>query len=680
MTLRMAVEVGGTFTDLVWMGDDGEVRTHKVPTTPFDPSDGVIRGLEEALGRDLHRLTELLHGSTIATNAVLERKGCRAGMIVTRGFRDLLAIQRQTRPNVYAVAFEKPRPLVPPELTLEVTERVDVNGRVLTPLDEDELLRAGASLVALGIESLAVCFLHAYRAPVHEQRARARLRERFPSLPVVLSSEVLPTFREYERVSTTVMAAYLLPLIDRYLGNLESYLRERGSRAPLFIMQSAGGVVPSEGVRARPVDMLQSGPAAGGIAATRVGSALGDQNLITLDMGGTSTDVCLVTGGSAEVVAEKEVDGLPVGMPSVDIVNVGAGGGSLGWVDAGGMLQVGPRSAGARPGPACYGFDGTEPALTDALVQLGWFRPEKFLGGRMPLRADRAGEALSKLARALDRSILETSQAMIEIAVAHIHRSVRLVSVSRGYDPRGYVIYAFGGMGPVVGALVAEEMKVERVTVPPHPGLFSALGLLVADLKRVYRQTSFAPVAGGIEAEVAETFSHLRSAAVLEFEGYGRPMESIQWETWLEMRYRGQGFELPVRVELDRLAREGKPYLDRSFHEVHVARYGTMAPTQNIELVNYRLVAQVESRGEILSRLGREVTVEGSPRVETETVVFQGERRPCQFVSRASLPVGHSITGLAIVEEPTATTLVPPGWRMTVGAAGALMLKKEDGE
>jgi len=242
------------------------------------------------------------------------------------------------------------------------------------------------------------------------------------------------------------------------------------------------------------------------------------------------------------------------------------------------------------------------------------------------------------------------------------------------------VIYAFGGMGPVVGALVAEEMKVERVTVPPHPGLFSALGLLVADLKRVYRQTSFAPVAGGIEAEVAETFFHLRSAAVLEFEGYGRPMESIQWETWLEMRYRGQGFELPVRVELDRLAREGKPYLDRSFHEVHVARYGTMAPTQNIELVNYRLVAQVESRGEILSRLGREVTVEGSPRVETETVVFQGERRPCQFVSRASLPVGHSITGLAIVEEPTATTLVPPGWRMTVGAAGALMLKKEDGE
>ena len=677
MTLKMAVEVGGTFTDLVWMGEDGQVRTHKVPSTPGDPSEGVIRGLEDALAGEIGRVTELFHGSTIATNAVLERKGCRAGMITTRGFRDLLAIQRQTRPNVYAVAFEKPRPLVPLELTFEVGERVDVNGQVLLPLDEDELLRSAEALVARGVEALAICFLHAYRSPAHERRAFARIHQRFPRLPVVLSSEVLPTFREYERMSTTVMAAYLAPLVGRYVENLENYLRKRESRAPLFIMQSAGGVVPSASVRARPVDMLQSGPAAGVIAAIRVGSELGDQNIITLDMGGTSTDVCLITGGSAEVVAEKEIDGLPVGMPSVDIVNVGAGGGSLGWVDAGGMLQVGPRSAGARPGPACYGFDGAEPAVTDALVHLGWIRPEKFLGGRMPLRAERADEALSKLSRALDRPIPETSQAMVEIAVAHIDRCVRLVSVQRGYDPKGYVIYAYGGMGPVVGALVAEEMRVSRVVVPPHPGLFSALGLLVADLKRVYRQTSFTPVTEETPVRVAETFSQMRATAASEFEKYGHGRESIEWEAWIEMRYRGQGFELPLRVDLDRLREEGRGYLDRSFHQTHRTRYGTMVPTQDIELVNYRLVARVASRWELLSRLNREAMEERRPRVDSGSVRFAGEKRSCQFLCRESLPVGYLASGLAIVEEPTATTVVPPGWRMAVGAAGALILEKE---
>jgi N-methylhydantoinase A len=672
----MAVETGGTFTDLIWIEDDGRVCTHKRPSTARDPSEGVIRGLEEALSDRIQHITQLFHGSTAATNAVLERKGCRAGLITTRGFRDVLAIQRQTRINVYAVAFEKPQPLIPLSLIREVTERVGVSGDVLVPLDEEELAGSVADLLSHGIEALAVCFLHSYRTPIHEERAACILRERFPQLPVVLSSHVLPAFREYERTSTTAMAAYLAPMVDRYLGNLESYLAARASGASLFIMQSSGGVVPSSAARARPVDMLQSGPAAGVMAAVRVGSLLGDQNIITLDMGGTSTDVALITNGSAGVATEKEVDGLPVGVPSVDIANVGAGGGSIGWIDAGGMLHIGPHSAGARPGPACYGHGGAEPTVTDALVQLGWLRAQNFLGGRMPLFPECAGLAVTKLADRLGQSVELTAQGMIDIAVAHTNRCVRLVSVQRGYDPRDYVIYAYGGMGPVVGALVAQEMKIARVVVPPHPGLFSALGLLMSDLKRIYRKTGFMRAPNALD-EVADTFDGMRAEAIAEFSRYGYSAEKIRWETWVEMRYLGQGFELPVQVDLDRLAAEGRPYLTRIFHQAHRARYVTAAPNDNIELVSYRLVAQVPSDWRSFDRLEHRAQPTAQPCIEDGRVIFAGEEQACRFARGEALPEGYMLTGLAIIEDETATTVVPPGWRMRVSTAGALLLEQE---
>ena len=642
--IKMAVETGGTFTDLIWVGKDGQVRTHKVPSTPVDPSGGVIQGLEEALGDEIQQMTQMFHGSTAATNAVLERKGCRAGLITTRGFRDVLAIQRQTRANVYAVAFEKPRPLIPLNLIREVTERIGVNGEVIAPLNERELLDATAELLARGVEALAICFLHSYRTPVHEQKAASLVRDAFPGLPVVLSSTILPAFREYERTSTTAMAAYLTPMVDRYLGNLEQYLDTRKSGASLFIMQSSGGVVPSSAARARAVDMLQSGPAAGVIAATRVGTQLGDRNIITLDMGGTSTDVAVITNGTAAVATEKEVDGLPVGVPSVDIANVGAGGGSIGWIDAGGMLHVGPQSAGARPGPACYGHGGIEPAVTDALVQLGWLRPQSFLGGRMKLHPERAEKAIAGLAERLNQSVESTAQGMLDIAVAHTNRCVRLVSIQRGYDPRDYVIYAYGGMGPVVGALVAEEMKIERVVVPPHPGLFSALGLLMSDLRRIYRRTGFTTISSDAPREVAQTFELMRAEALEEFSVYGYPAEQMQWETWAEMRYRGQGFELPVKIDLDNLALEGRTHLNQIFHQAHRARYGTAAPNDNIELVSYRLVAQVPSEWKQLDAHngGGDAT---EPAIETGSVTFAGDKKECLFVRRASLPRGYSPAG-----------------------------------
>jgi N-methylhydantoinase A len=677
IVIKVAVETGGTFTDLIWVGREGHVRTHKVPSTPVDPSGGVIAGLEEALGDDIQHMSQLFHGSTAATNAVLERKGCRAGLITTRGFRDVLAIQRQTRANVYAVAFEKPKPLIPLNLIREVSERIGVNGEVLTAINERELLDATAELLACGVEALAICFLHSYRAPVHEEKAASLIREAFPGVPVVLSSAILPAFREYERTSTTAMAAYLAPMVDRYLGNLERYLGRRESSASLFIMQSSGGVVPSSAARVRAVDMLQSGPAAGVIAATRVGAQLADRNVITLDMGGTSTDVALITNGTAAVATEKKVDELPVGVPSIDIANVGAGGGSIGWIDAGEMLHVGPRSAGARPGPTCYGHGGTEPAVTDALVLLGWIRPQSFLGGRMKLYPECAEKAISGLAERLNQTVQSTAQGMIDIAVAHTNRCVRLVSVQRGYDPRDYVIYAYGGMGPVVGALVAQEMKIERVVVPPYPGLFSALGLLMSDLKRIYRKTGFTPISSDTPREVAQTFDSMRAEAIDEFSGYGYSSEQLQWETWAEMRYRGQGFELPVRIDLHKLASDGRAHLNELFHQAHRSRYGTAAPNDNIELVSYRLVAQVPSEWRHSDQFdGGNHAPE--PAIEKGIVTFAGEEQACRFIQRESLPRGYSLGGLAIIEEATATTVVPPGWRMTAGPEGALLLEQEN--
>jgi N-methylhydantoinase A len=421
--------------------------------------------------------------------------------------------------------------------------------------------------------------------------------------------------------------------------------------------------------------MLNSGPAAGVIAAIRIAERLGDRDLITLDMGGTSTDVCLVRDGAAEVTSERMLDGLPVGMPSVDIANVGAGGGSIAATDRGGMLLVGPRSAGARPGPACYGHGGEEPAITDAVVQLGWLRPHRFLGGRMTLYPARSAAVLTPLAASLGQSLDASAQAIVDIGVAHIDSAVRLVSVQRGHDPRGYALYTYGGMGPLVGALVAEEMRIGRVVVPPHPGLFSALGLLVADLERTYRQTSFAALAPELVPDIAATFARLRVEAEAEFAGYGYSPEQLTVESQLEMRYRGQGFELVVPVDLDHLADDEMSYLTDAFHAAHHARYGSRAPVQAIEVVTYRVLARVPGSREALDSLGPRSDAT-TPDAEVASVSFRGQSMPCRFYWRDDLPADFTARGLAIIEEPTATTLIPPGWRFSVGSTGALILER----
>ncbi|MDD9721080.1 hydantoinase/oxoprolinase family protein [Sulfitobacter sp. PR48] len=676
--VKMAIEVGGTFTDLIWI-EGGVVHSHKVPSTPHDASIGVLDGLNSALEGDLSGLDRLFHGSTVATNAVIERKGCRTALLTTEGFKDLLQLQRQLRPNVYAIACHKPEPLVPLNLSFEARERVDAKGDIVTPLDEAALIETLDLLLEKEQpEALAICLLHAYRNPQHEQRVREIIAERAPDLPVVLSSDVLPTFREYERASTTTMAAYLVPLVGRYLERLEQHLHAGSPGCNLFIMQSSGGVLPSSGSHGRGVEMLNSGPAAGVIGAVRMAEAIGDDNVITLDVGGTSADICLIANGAPEITSETEVDGLPVGLPSIDIANIGAGGGSLGWVDGGGMLQVGPRSAGARPGPACYGHGGTDPALTDALVQLGWIRPQRFLGGRMTLQPERATEALAALGASNNETADAMAQAMIDISVANVSQGIRLVSVQRGHDPKGYAIYAYGGMGPMIGALAATELKAQRVVVPPYPGLFSALGLLVADLKRIYRETNLMRVTDSVADDVRAAFDRIRKQAEAEFAEFGGKPQDIAFAYELEMRFKGQGYELLSDVDPDRLEREGKDYVLGLFKSTHETRYGAVASMGEVEIVTFRLTASVATESDVMSSLTRPLdpTADAQP-ADTGEITFAGAPVPCSYYWRGDLVPGTEITGAAVIEEPTATTLVPPGWTATVDRTGALILTSE---
>ncbi len=677
--VEMAIEVGGTFTDLIWTDGEGGVRTHKVPSTPDDPARGVIAGLEEALGGRVEAVASLFHGSTVATNAVIERRGCRAALLTTRGFRDLLAIQRQLRPNVYAIACLKPEPLIPLERIAEVPERIGADGRIVEPLDEAAAAEAIDRLVETQQpQAIAVCLLHAYRNPEHEQRLATLIRARHPALPVILSSAVLPTFREYERASTTAMAAYLAPLVGRYLGQIESRLESAGSR--LFVMQSSGGILPAAGLSERGVEMLNSGPAAGVIAATRTAARLGDADLLTLDIGGTSADVCLVVGGEPKVRAESEIDGLPVGMPTVDISNVGAGGGSIAWIDRGGMLQVGPQSAGAQPGPACYGRGGEAPTVTDALVALGWIRPDQFLGGRMTLDSEAAGRALASLAEPLGSGPEETAEAIVAIATANVSRGVRLVSVQRGHDPKRHALYAYGGMGPMIAALVADDLKIGRIVVPPNPGLFSATGLLVSELKRVYRETAFAALDEAAVAGVEATFERMQNAAAAEFADYGIAADSLQFQWILEMRYVGQGFELQVEIDPARLDAGGRGYLEQAFRAVHEAVYGEAPAGEALEIVTFRLVAGKPRESSVLDRFaaaadaGPEIV---RPEIVRGVVRYRGAPRDCAFLRRASLPEGFEIAGCAVIEEPTSTTFVPPGWTARIGGLGAIELSAD---
>ena len=668
------MDVGGTFTDfLLW--EDGRLSVYKLPSTPDDPARAVLAGLDGAGWTP----EEVVHGSTVATNAVLERKGARTALITTKGFRDILAIGRQTRPKLYDLEPRRPPPLVPDELRLEADERLDHRGRVLRDLSPGAVETLLDRLAVLGVESLAVCFLFSFLNPKHERLVRDAARRR--GLPCSASFEVLPEYREYERTSTTVLNAYLAPVVERYLSRLADGLKQRGT-ARLRVMQSIGGSAGAKAAGSLAVRTVLSGPAggvAGAFRLAREASGRGFDRIITLDMGGTSADVCLCDG-AIPFTAESTIDGLPLRIPTVDVHTVGAGGGSIARIDAGGALRVGPESAGADPGPACYGRGG-QPTVTDAHLVLGRLLPDRFLGGRMSLSVAAARSALRPIARQYGGDVQRAAAAIVRVANASMERALRVSSVERGHDPRRFTLVAFGGAGPLHACELAAALGIPRVLVPPFPGVLSAFGMAAAPPSRDEVQALLTPVppedpGGGFARRLERAFRRLEARArrALAAEGHER---RVRVRRSLDLRYAGQSYELTVPIASSPQGCDPRRML-AAFHRAHRRRYSHAAPARAVELVAVRVRAEAPGAPVRLTRLAQGDGEPRPARLERREVWF-GRPRATWAYDRAALRAGDRLRGPALVLQLDATTALPPGWQGTVDSVGNLVLGRESG-
>jgi N-methylhydantoinase A len=659
----VGVDVGGTFTDLVAREPGGRLRACKVPTTPDHPARGVLNGLAVLLGAG-EPPASLAHGTTVVTNAIVEHRGARVGLVTTRGFRDVLEIARQQRLHLYDLRQPpKPPPLVERRLRLEVTERVGPDGTVLVPLALDEVPGVVATLRAEGVESVAVCLLHAYANPAPERALAAALAAHFEHVSV--SSEINAEFREYERTSTTVLNAAVMPLAARYIAELVEALGAGGGRIPLHLLHSAGGMMSAGAARRRPLAMAGSGPAAGVAAAADLARRLALPRALAFDMGGTTTDVCLIADGVAETSAQRRIGGYPVRLPMVAVESIGAGGGSLAQAD-GGALRVGPRSAGAVPGPAAYGRGGTEPTVTDANLVLGYLDPTRVYGGSIRLDAERAAEAVARLARRLGLDVREAAAGIVEVANASMLRALRRVSVERGYDLRQFALIAYGGAGPVHAGALARQAGIARVVVPAHSGAFSALGCLVSPLRYDAVQTYRARLEAWDPKPVEERFRELEERCLAPLLDEGVPLERIALERSADLRYSGQNYELevPWRPEPEAL-RAG-------FEARHRQLYG-YATGESVECVNLRVVARAAGSWADWPEVSPEsrdlLTGEGRAWFhETGEVALPR-------YDRSALAPGRTIEGPALIQDEWSTTIVYPGQRATADRLGNLLIE-----
>jgi N-methylhydantoinase A len=674
--MRIAVDIGGTFTDLVAVDDSGAVYRSKSLTTPDGLARGIYNCLREA-GVEVAAAGFFVHGSTVAINAVLERKGAQTGLLTTRGFRDVYEIGRGNRPEGYNLFFKRPVPLVPRNLRLEVDERLYATGEVLTPLDEASAITAINGLKAAGVESIAVCLLHSYANPTHEKRLGEILREQFPDAYVSLSHEILREFREYERTSTTVLNAYVGPLVSQYLVALERMLGDGGFSGAFRIMQSNGGVMAAETAKKMPVTMMESGPVAGVIAAARLGEALGCRQIISFDMGGTTAKSSLIKDYHPEVTSSYYVGGYvsghPMMLPVVDIVEVGNGGGSIAWIDAGGGLKVGPQSAGATPGPACYGQGGQEPTVTDANLIVGRIDPEYFLGSGIRLQREKAAAAINdKIARPLGMSLEEAALGILTIANFNMSLSVRAVSVERGYDPRDCALVPSGGGGALHAVAIARELSVPRVIIPPMPAHFSAFGMLLADLKHDYVRTFVRELEETSGMEIAEAFAVLEKSANETLAEEGSKPEQIVLRRFLDMRYRGQEYTLPVPLMEDLRALSDFGAVRARFDELHQAHYGHSAPGEPVMMVNLRLSAlgKNDSRLPLYAPCREDERGQHGKRM----VIFTAQTIEAPIFLRSGFRTGDRLTGPAVIEDIGATILIYSGDSMEVNEFGHLVI------
>jgi len=672
IVIFLAVDIGGTFTDLIAFDDrSGRFYQAKSLTTPRNHVDGIIDCIEKT-DLDPRSVDHLIHGSTTAINTLIERKGAKVGLIVTRGTRDVYAIGRGNRPEAYNLFFHRPRPLVPRHLTLEVNERLFASGEVREKLDAASVKAACDALAKENVEAVAVCFLHSYANPEHERQAGKIIAAALPKAYVSLSHEILREYREYERISTTVVNAYIGPTVGGYVRNLQSRLSGIGFKGELAIMQSNGGVMAPETAIQRPVTMMESGPVGGIIASAEIGRALGYANVVSFDMGGTTAKASLVRSGEPTMSEGYHVGGYasghPVMTPVVDVVEVGAGGGSIASIDDVGALKVGPQSAGAEPGPICYSRGGTEPTITDADVILGRIGAHDFLGGEMELDRAAATKGMERVSKPLKMSVDEAARAVVQIAIAKMSLAVREVSVEKGYDPRDFVLVASGGAGPPHAVAIARELFIPIVIVPRFPAHFSALGMLMADERHDLVRTYLAELG-------AANFDTIRAiAAELTGEAHrllGRK-DKVNTQVLFDLRYVGQEFTLPVPVSAEQLAAADRKAIRGAFDELHELRYAHHATDEPVEIINIRLVALGERSKLALPPMAKAGTL--APREKRPVLFDEGGPVDCRVYDREKLKPGDKFEGPALVSEYASTTVIFPGDRLAVADTGELII------
>ncbi|MEX2481471.1 MAG: hydantoinase/oxoprolinase family protein [Gammaproteobacteria bacterium] len=687
MAWRLAVDIGGTFTDIVALEEgSGEIHLAKVPSTPSDPANGFIDGIDHlvaAAGIAPADVAAVFHGTTVATNAILERKYSRLGLVITRGYREALEVARQTVPGEFGdiTWWVKPERVVPLELVREAAGRLDVGGDETAPIDADEVRAIAREFQALGVDAIAVSLLHSYRNPVHEEAVRALIREVYPDCFISISSDILREYREYERTNTTCLNTALMPLLSRYHDKLEQHLRAQDIKAPFYIMRSSGGLAQAEEISRLPIAAALSGPAAGVIAACHFGALSGFPNIICFDVGGTSADICLVEDGAPRMLTEGRVDIYDVKTPMIDIHTVGAGGGSIAWLAGGRSLKVGPDSAGAQPGPACYGRGGEVPTVTDANVVLGRLTTA-LAGGGVSLDTARAAAVVEPIAQALELGLEDAADGILRIAIENMAAGIRTVSVKRGRDPRDYALVAFGGAGPLHACYLADWLGMRQVLIPPSPGVTSAYGLLLTDVRIDLVHTDVQREDELDRKRIGATYAELEAEVGRRLAGEGFSGARAELSRFLDLRYGGQAYEIRVPLTVDATA--GSAPLDRAiaaFHAAHRDLYGySYEGREPVELVNVGVTGLgLLERPRIPAIAAGNGDAGAALRTHAEVWFPQSRGKvSCPVYVREHLRAGDRITGPAIVEQYDSTTVVNPGWLGRLDQWGSLVLSREE--
>ena len=679
--MRVASDIGGTFTDLVYLDEaTGEVGVAKASTTPANFAEGVIETLRKAR-LPVADTSFFVHGSTIIINALTERKGAKTALITTKGFRDVLEIGRANRPDIYNMYYTKPKPFVPRYLRFEVAERVNYKGEELQSLNPEDVRRAVERCRAEGVEAIAVCFLHSYANPSHEIECGEIINELAPDIPVTLSHQVTKEWREYERTNTAVLNSYVLPIASRYLDRLERDLVSMGMRKVYHVMQSNGGIATFERGKQAPINLVESGPVAGVIGAAVIGELIGERNVISLDIGGTTAKTSLVENGTPKITTEYKIEyrrnfaGYPILAPTVDIVEIGAGGGSIAWIDKAGALRIGPVSAGADPGPACYGWGGTEPTVTDANVVAGRINPDYFLGGEIPLDVEKARKALQPIADAFHISVEQAAMGVIRLADANMVNALKLVSVRRGYDPRDFVLVAFGGGGAMHAAALMRELRVKKVIIPMQPAVFSAWGMLMTDLRQDYIRTLITRTDQVRPETLNAIFAEMEAQAAEDLAAQHVSPDNMVFQRFADMRYLGQEHTVKVPLPGGKITAESMPEINERFHQLHEHTYTFRLDTK-VELVNYHLTALGRVKKPALKPLdGTDTSLEAARKGERRVNFDELGFHQAAIYERDLVPVGVTLRGPLVIEEPASTTVVFPDQQVTKDIYGFLHIE-----